>query len=98
MNPLWLAGVVAISLILPASAHEAPTGWSYDQACCSNRDCQPEHGEVRATDNGWLVTSTGETVPYDDHRIKTSRDGDFHRCQVASRETLRCLYVPPQGF
>lgn len=109
----WLAAiatvVVTVGLILwtqPARSHEAPTGWSYSSACCNNRDCHPEPSKITATDQGWHIARTGETIPYSSRKIKVSQDGDFHRCQYETDiDTLnvkagqtRCLYVPPQGF
>jgi hypothetical protein len=93
-------GLAATSL--PAAAHDAPSGWSYDPVCCSNQDCRPEQSEVRATSRGWFVTSTGEVIRYGDRRIHESKDGEFHRCLMQKGVTgpglTRCLYVPPMGL
>lgn len=54
MNRLAL---ILAALAGPASAHEAITGWNYDQKCCHNRDCHHIPAEtVQATPDGWLVT------------------------------------------
>jgi hypothetical protein len=85
-----------------ASAHKAPSGWSYDMECCGNHDCRIEQSEVKATPLGWFVTSTGETIRYNDSRIHQSKDGEFHRCLMHKGShdpgMTRCLYVPPMGL
>ena len=94
-----LSGLAATSL--PLSAHDAPSGWTYDMACCGNHECRLEQSEVRATRLGWLVTSTGEIIRYGDSRIHASKDGEFHRCLmrrgVNGPGMMRCLYVPPMS-
>jgi hypothetical protein len=110
---LWAAmvGVWLLTSVLLASgayAHEAlptaaqPEGWSYPMSCCSLMDCrQASEGEVRETQDGYLLTTTGEVVPYMDRRVKDSPDGLFHTCQVGGDfETGRvlCLFRPPRGF
>ncbi len=101
--PARLAGIAAGLVILAgtAAAHHAPSGWMYSALCCHDRDCGQEHVEVVATGSGWLITSTGETIPFADKRIKESQDEFFHRCFVSEdgRDTgkTRCLYVPPFG-
>lgn len=101
MTRLVLAAL-AVMLGTGAGAHEAPTGWSYSAACCSGIDCSQMHTDVKTTTNGWLITETGETVPYSDRRIKGSGDEFFHRCAklVEGKDTgqTRCLYVPGMGF
>jgi hypothetical protein len=93
---------LATATSLPAIAHEAPTGWTYDLECCSDQDCRPERSEVKATPRGWLVTSTGEIIRYDDGRVHESKDGEFHRCLmqrgVNGPGMTRCLYVPRMGL
>lgn len=91
-----------ISAGLPAVAHEAPMHWAYDSSCCSGQDCAVELGEVRATDQGWLLLRTGNLVPYRARQLRISKDDDFHSCWSGNRrddpDALLCLYVPPQGF
>ena len=36
---------VTVLAASPAAAHEAPTGWKYPWACCSNKDCQAALGQ-----------------------------------------------------
>ena len=76
----------------PASAHEAVTGWSYDAACCSGKDCaEISSSEVVAGKGGWRVRQF--TIPYGKERI--SPDGRFHLC--AYQGHLRCFYAPGMG-
>lgn len=106
----WLV-VWALTSVLLASgayAHEAPKsvsqplGWLYPYACCSTIDCRPAtEGEVRETPNGYLMSATGEVVPYTDKRVKDSPDGLFHTCQQGGNfDTGRvlCLFRPPRGM
>jgi hypothetical protein len=110
---LWavMIGVWLLTSALLASgayAHQAlptaaqPQGWSYPMSCCSLMDCRrANEGEVRETAGGYLLTTTGEVVPYMDKRVKDSPDGLFHTCQVGGDfETGRvlCLFRPPRGF
>ncbi|MBS9476195.1 hypothetical protein [Ancylobacter radicis] len=82
---------------LPAAAHQAPGGWSYDMACCSGQDCRPvEPGEVTASPNGYEVAPTGEVVPFNSPKVRPSGDGAMHRCMhggVTTAPTI-CIYVP----
>jgi hypothetical protein len=73
----------------------------YDWTCCASNDCAPiKADDVTATDRGWFVRRTGETLPYEgDVRVKKSQDEDFHLCILPSTpNNIRCLYVPPMGF
>lgn len=91
-----LCGLLAAS-VSPAVAHEAPSSWSYSQACCDNEDCHPAApGEVAATSRGYLIPASGETIPYTDRRIKPSGDSGLHRCSYygfPDAGTI-CLYIP----
>lgn len=84
-----------------AGAHEAPTGWQYDAACCSGMDCQQAPAnDVKETPAGYKL-STGELIPYGDHRIHRSKDEFFHECKPGgdmSSPHSFCLYVPDRGF
>jgi hypothetical protein len=94
---LFLLGVLG-----PASAHDAPLGWSYGYECCSTTDCsQRPEGEVSAVTGGYRVNPTGEIIPYDDDRVRRSHDEYFHRCasngDMAAKHSI-CLYVPDTSF
>lgn len=97
--PAWIAVVAAGGLAVPkpASAHD----W-YPRACCQDLDCAPlADGAVDFTPAGWLVLETGEIIPLDDSRVRSSRDRQFHRCRLEfwdSRSGTRCLFIPaPDG-
>jgi hypothetical protein len=88
----------ALLLSAPAFAHQAPFGWQYDVECCSITNCWQEKGEaIKETPNGYRVVVTGELIPYNDKRIKHSKDQFFHRCTASGfpliGETI-CLYIP----
>ena len=45
----------------PAGAHQAPTGWTYPWARCSNMDCQEvEAKSISEKPQGYVFQSTGE--------------------------------------
>jgi hypothetical protein len=97
----FLATVVLLLIQSIAYAHEAPTGWQYDASCCSGIDCQQAPaGDVKETSEGYRL-STGEVIPYNDRRVKMSKDEFFHECKPAgdmSSPRSFCLYVPPRGY
>src|SRR5690606_27026285 len=85
----------------PGAAHQAPSGWAYPYACCSNQDCR----EVPSTaiserPEGYVINETGEVVDYSDKRVRRSPDGMYHWCSIAGSDRSRtiCLFVPPQLF
>ena len=71
----------------------------YPTECCMDIDCQPvSDSGIVASDLGWYVRESGETIPFSDPRVKTSPDLEFHRCLEKfwePRSTTRCLFVPP---
>ncbi|TJX71445.1 MAG: hypothetical protein E5W21_07535 [Mesorhizobium sp.] len=87
--------------VIPAAAHQAPAGWQYDSSCCSGVDCyQAPESDVKETKYGYQL-STGELIPYSDHRIKRSHDEYFHECKPggdANSQRSFCLYVPDRGM
>lgn len=93
--------LAAALLILPtySFSHDAPSGWRYDQSCCSGVDCRPIHGDVKLTPGGYQVPS-GEIIPYKSSKVRPSGDGDYHWCTKYGKDdtpTL-CIYAPTQGF
>jgi len=92
-----LSSAVAMS---SADAHIAPSGWAYPYQCCSDRDCQPVHGEITEGPDGYVVKDTGEIIGYQDRRLRNSPDGEFHLCAVPgkSKSNAICLFVPPRSF
>lgn len=50
-------GAAAYLTLKEAGAHDAPSGWAYDAACCNMTDCQPVATEsVTETRDGYLVS------------------------------------------
>lgn len=99
----FTAIALAIGAASGALAHDAPTGWSYDVSCCSNKDCRHDDEAVRPVKTGWLVRQTGEVIAWGDSRLRNSPDGRYHICMSAADFTstdarVLCLYVPPMGF
>lgn len=94
---LILAALVGGCLLSTAQAHEAPSGWHYDAACCSNQDCSelPENQTPKPLDGGNWQLTTGEIV--ERSKVKFSPDGKYHLCRFSSTGGVICLYVPPQG-
>lgn len=88
--------------VLPARAHEAPTGWNYPLSCCANHDCQSLSVQaISERPEGYVVNGTGEIVAYADKRVKDSPDGLYHWCaHQAGLDAGRtiCLFVPPKGY
>jgi hypothetical protein len=98
MSALW---VTASATGVPASAHDAPKGWTYPYACCSGYDCREVTSKaISEHPEGYVIKGTGEVVAYNDKRLRTSPDGEFHRCSVAGADDTRtiCLFVPPRSF
>lgn len=98
LTAVALAGAFAAG---PAGAHDAPKGWKYPFACCSDYDCRAvPQMTVREAPEGYVIDTTGEVLAYGDKRVRNSPDGDFHWCSVAGRNDGRtiCLFVPPRAF
>lgn len=106
LSPRGLSATLILSLAtfaLPAaaSAHDAPSGWTYPYACCSNKDCrQVPASLISERPEGYVIKTTGEVVAYSDRRVRTPPDGVYHWCSVAGIDTSRtiCLFVPPKAF
>jgi hypothetical protein len=102
---LFIAASCVTPLVVfpsPAHAHDAPAGWKYPWACCSNMDCQEVSASAIAErPEGYVIQSTGEVVAYTDSRVKASPDGEYHWCAhqagIDAGHTI-CLFVPPKGF
>jgi hypothetical protein len=99
---LVLSVVAATFLFAPqAAAHEAPSGWKYPIACCSNYDCREvSDAVILERPEGYVIKTTGEVIPMTDRKVRDSPDGQFHWCSVAGRDDSRtiCLFVPPRSF
>lgn len=92
---------VLISCVLPAAAHDAPSGWTYPVACCSDFDCREVADDaVTEGPEGYVIKVTGEVIPMTSRKVRPSPDGVFHWCSVAGKADGRtiCLFVPPRAF
>jgi len=104
--PSGLASAALVFLFLgagieEATAHNAPSGWTYPMACCRGVDChEVEAGSIKEGPKGYVIRSTGEVIPMTDSRVRNSPDGEFHRCSIAGMDNTPtvCLFVPPRDF
>jgi hypothetical protein len=105
-----LAMAAFLGMMLPARAHDAPSGWAYSSDCCSSIDCyEVPDGRVTAAADGWRIKlQPGDhpfvprgltaTVPYGDARVRQSGDEHFHVCLSMSTSHVLCVYAPPMGM
>lgn len=98
-----------LAFIVPAGAHEAPSGWRYPVSCCGLRDCAPlPANALEPTPDGWRIIATGEVIPYG--QVRASGDNQNHRCRKVSSDLnsgtrgahdaegyYRCLFIAPPG-
>jgi len=88
---------LALCFAVPASAHEAMSGWEYPIKCCSGTDCyEIGAADFETTDAGYRIKASGETLEWTDRRIKPSGDGRWHRCSYGGAKTALtiCFFVP----
>lgn len=102
--------VVALFLIMSFAVDLARSHSWYEPACCDTRDCRQISG-VRGgepwseiVDHGdayvWESSETGKThiIPKSDERIRPSRDGFYHGCEITGEHIEdaypQCIYVP----
>ena len=112
MRALHLLFPAALIFSGPVLAHDATSGWQYEQFCCNgnshNGDCQMIPATtVRIIAGGYQVT-----LAPGDHRLATrrhifrlpqdaarrSQDGEYHLCLYPTEDTPRCFYAPDMGF
>lgn len=87
---LWV-----ISVVNPALAHDAPSGWQYPWECCSGHDCaEISNDRVKPVDDGGYLIDGKHLVPRAE--VKDSPDGAFHAC-FPTPDILRCFWAPPRG-
>jgi hypothetical protein len=85
-----------------AKAHD----W-YDRDCCSGFDCRPVSGvdtdgkpwsEIRQVEGGyeWTSSQSGKVHFFasDSPKVRPSRDGNYHACELPASQIAMCLYVP----
>jgi hypothetical protein len=100
---LLYSAVSAFALLAAsgACAHDAPSGWKYPFSCCSGVDCRPVKTKaVSERPEGYVITTTGEVLPYNDRRIRNSPDGEYHWCSKYGKDDTAtiCLFVPMHSF
>ena len=86
---------------VPASAHDAASGWKYPLACCSDFDCREvAEADVVEGPQGYVIKVTGEVIPMTSRKVRNSPDGQFHWCSVAGKADGKtiCLFVPPRAY
>ena len=102
----WLLAVAGIAMLIAAiafdaRAHDAPSGWTYPLACCSDFDCREvPDAAVLERPEGYVIVATGEVIPMSDRKVRHSPDGRFHWCSTGGRPDGKtiCLFVPPRSF
>lgn len=109
--PLTVAVIAISSLVVvtKAKAHDAPSGWSYPQICCSGRDCAPVdekyitekadgyHVDLPAGSHPQLIKQNySAVIPYD--AAKDSPDGMAHICLAYEGTHRFCFFMPPKGY
>jgi hypothetical protein len=110
MRAILLAAPILLALAGGASAHDAPSGWTYPPSCCNGGDCgQVPHGRVKPAPGGWRVTlSPGDnpmvtdktgpvTVIIPADRTQLSPDREFHICLWPTHRDVRCFWAPEGG-
>lgn len=97
---IWIATAIGVMCLLlalcgrQAGAHNAPSGWQYDQWCCNASDCQQlAEGDVVERDGGWWIISRQVHIPYSFPEKRASGDQHFHYCEYP-RGVSRCFYIP----
>lgn len=94
-------GIASLFPAVPAAAHDAPSGWTYPLACCSDFDCREvADADVVEGPQGYVIKVTGEVIPMTSPKVRNSPDGQFHWCSVAGKTDGKtiCLFVPPRAF
>jgi hypothetical protein len=95
-------GLLLLGVLVVALAHQAPSGWSYDAACCSDSDCaMVPPGAIREASGGYAVEMVPRGsdpvrafIPHGDERIRPSGDEFRHACIGPHTRQVICIYVP----
>ena len=89
---LALAAIFLCLAALPASVHEAITGWTYPSHCCGEGDCAHASAAIRNPDGSLTVTTKHGTATFPaSFKHEPSPDGLIHACFMPGR--LYCLYL-----
>ena len=94
------AALILLATAGAAQAHDAPTGWSFDAVCCSNRDCGEVPGDwVTEGPSNITIVPTGERLLYSDKRIRRSKDDRTYWCRPPGEPQPKtiCVYLPDKG-
>lgn len=98
---LIVATMLAIVMALKdAHPHDAPSGWTYPQACCSSFDCREvPAGFVEERPEGYVIVQTGEVIPMTHRKVRVSPDGKWHWCSTMGEPNGKtiCLFAPHGG-
>lgn len=95
--------IIAASLIAitmpPASAHDAPSGWTYPIECCDDRDCEPiDTADVTVGDGFYIWRH--HRIAFNSPSVRNSPDSLFHGCEAGhwgdegGKKILTCFFVP----
>lgn len=88
--------LMAILMTSPAFAHESVSGWLYDAACCSDRDCkQINSRDVKFSQGSYRWN--GYSVDVNSTKLRLSGDNEYHACINEHSKRLICFYVPQGG-
>lgn len=109
-----LITIASLFLSTAASAHDAPTGWSYDAWCCQASkeavlgDCaQIRTDAVRIINGGYEIVLNAGDHPkvtkthkfrVEQGNARRSKDEFYHICLYPTEDKLRCFYAPTMGF
>ena len=94
---IFRAAALALCFAVPASAHDALSGWTYPLSCCSDHDCyEIGPADFETTAAGYRIIASGELLEWTDRRIQPSGDGRWHRCSYGGAKTALtiCFFVP----
>jgi hypothetical protein len=93
--------ILSTVIFSTSSAHEAPSGWKYPQACCAGQDCKPVPcEEIREEDNGY----TWNQLFFTKDKVHASHDNECHVCvhkDVSGLGPTRfpvCMFVPTTAY
>lgn len=102
---MLLAAIGLVGACSMARAHDAPSGFRYDQNCCSDGDCAPALKVVYDEKTDLYTVTTKHGTATEDPRVTkrlTSPDGNIHACIMSACDEfgggncyywMRCLYL-----